>query len=173
MLGICDSWHYFWRWTCFRHDLAWTCTICSRECVWLRLLITQHSYQSKQCCHRLEAKPPHLNAHLMLALRTVLESDPYQSEHRAQFCTCSASCAYCIFVHTPFPWFLYSWYWVRSTVPQTSAERTNGWTLFQILETIWVWLSTVYWVYCRCLYITQIVIFRSLKELEVPCFPLN
>ena len=33
--------------------------------------------------------------------------------------------------------------------------------------------DSVLWVYCRQLYIIQIVILRSLNELEIPCFPLN
>ena len=39
-----------------------------------------------------------------------------------------------------------------------------------ILETIWMWLSTVL---CRCLDIIRIVILHSLNELEIPCFSLN
>ena len=39
-----------------------------------------------------------------------------------------------------------------------------------ILETIWMWLSTVL---CHSLDIIRIVILHSLDELEIPCFSLN
>ena len=81
----------------------------------------------------------------------VLVSDPYPPEHRAQCCTCSSfMCLYLLHLATLlFHGFCtvvssLGWSYDLATVPHmTSADRTNGCTLFQILETVWMRVSTV------------------------------
>ena len=109
----------------------------------------------------------------------VLVSHPYRPQHRSQCCTCSHfMCFVCICPH-------YFSHVFCTVVTSFSLSMVIivilplYLMLLQIgpmaehcliLETIWMWLSTVL---CRCLDIIRIVILQSLNELEIPCFSLN
>ena len=110
----------------------------------------------------------------------MLVSDPYPPEHRAQCCTCSSfMCLYLLHLAT----LLFHGFCTVVTSFGLSTAIIVILPLYLILlqigpmaehclilETIWMWLSTVL---CRCLYIIRIVILHSLNELEIPCFSLN